>query len=550
MIAGYYDNHGYANMYTGPTNGGVMPITDTSWPTWSDGFVTYPNNPLIASHNGVDGRTIKGSIDDYWVKYGSTANDPYITGAWSQHAWDSAIGDYMKTSQSAYLNTDGSTTFYTWVSDPSRLTCADMVTNNITKDGTYGRKLFYEARGYTVTDCYNQKTDNTIAGGFSLANFQAQIDAGHPVLLNLAGHSIVGYGYDGSTIYIRDTWDSDPSHTYSMPWGGTYSGMELLSVSVVRLQASGPVVIPTPQAPYGTITDTTPTYKWSKITGATQYRFRVYKGTATTPLYTKTITSPSCTTTSCTNTPTNILALASYKWQVQAMVGGVWKAWSVKKAFTVAAPAAGFNSPFTSNATGWSKLNGTWNVAGGFYQTPGLYDKFVTSKHINNYGVLTYTVKMKTTGCSYCSHGIFFNGTPSPISSTGRWNNGYAFYITNDGAFNFGYYTGGSWTFLVPWTDYSGITSNLNTLKVTYNKNTGFMQGYINGARVIYGTLNTYKSGAVGVGIYQDSASRLYVDSAVLTMSAPTADAAADGEGILFDETFSSAIDVSEAMQP
>ncbi len=101
-------------------------------------------------------------------------------------------------------------------------------------DGTYGRKLFYEARGYAITDCYNQKTDNN-GGGYTLANFQAEIDAGHPVLLNLAGHSIVGYGYNGSTIYIRDTWDNDPGHTYTMPWGGSYSGMVLQSVSVVHI---------------------------------------------------------------------------------------------------------------------------------------------------------------------------------------------------------------------------------------------------------------------------------------------------------------------------
>lgn len=235
MIAGYYDRTTYPNMYTGPANGGVMPLTDTSWPTWSDGHETYPNNPLIASHNGVDGRIIKGSIDDYWIEYGSSANDPYITGGWTQHTWGTAIGDYMKTSQSAYDNSDGSTSFYNWTSSPNKLTCADMVSNNIDDlDGTYGRKLFYEARGYTVTDCFNQKTDNN-SGGFTLANFQAEINAGHPVLLNLAGHSIVGYGYNGSTIYIRDTWDNDPGHTYTMTWGGSYSGMTLQSVSVVHL---------------------------------------------------------------------------------------------------------------------------------------------------------------------------------------------------------------------------------------------------------------------------------------------------------------------------
>ena len=98
-----------------------------------------------------------------------------------------------------------------------------------------GRKLFYEARGYTVTDCYNQKTDNNVAGGFSFAQFKAEIDAGRPVMLNLSGHSIVGVGYDDSSnlVYIHDTWDYD-NHT--MSWGTSYSGMALRSVSIVNLQ--------------------------------------------------------------------------------------------------------------------------------------------------------------------------------------------------------------------------------------------------------------------------------------------------------------------------
>jgi len=290
MIAAWYDRGSYPNLYTGPTAGGVMPLTDTSWSTWSDGSVTYPNNPLIASHNGVDGRTIKGSIDDYWVSYGSTTPDPYIAGSWTQHAWGDAIGDYMKTSQSAYFNTDGSTGFYDYDNtSPDKLTCADMEFYDIDHlDGTYGRKLFYEARGYTVTDCYNQKTDNNF-GGFTLANFQAEIDAGHPVLLNLAGHSIVGYGYNGSTIYIRDTWDNDPTHNYTMTWGGSYDGMVLLSVSVVNLEpvqgttyslflplitkaSTTPPPAPTGiSASDGTFTDRVQV-SWSASTGATYYQ--------------------------------------------------------------------------------------------------------------------------------------------------------------------------------------------------------------------------------------------------------------------------------------
>jgi YD repeat-containing protein len=242
MIAGYYDRNGFSNMYTGPTNGGVMPlIEDLSWGSWTDSASAgYPNNPLIASHNGLDGRSTRGSIDDYWIQYGSSVSDPYIAGSWTQHTWGDVIGDYMKTSQSAYTNTDGSTAFYSYTSSASQLTCADMEDYSIdTLDGTYGRKLFYEARGYTVTDCYSQKTDNTITGGFSFAQYKAEIDAGRPVMLNLAGHTIVGVGYDdaGSTVYIHDTWDNS-NHT--MTWGDSYSGMALLNVSIVNLQESTP----------------------------------------------------------------------------------------------------------------------------------------------------------------------------------------------------------------------------------------------------------------------------------------------------------------------
>jgi len=142
MIAGYYDRNGFPNMYTGPTNGGVMPLSDTSWSTWTDDSEgTYPNNPLIASHIGVDGRGTRGSIDDYWVEYLSPAVDPYISGGWTEHTWGSAIGDYMKTSQSSYNNKDGSTSFYNYQLDTEweadKLTCSQMESYGIhDKDGT------------------------------------------------------------------------------------------------------------------------------------------------------------------------------------------------------------------------------------------------------------------------------------------------------------------------------------------------------------------------------------------------------------------------------
>jgi hypothetical protein len=240
MISAYQDQNGYPNLYTGPTNGGVAPITDTSWPRWSDNYGDqYPSNPLIASRVGTDGRTIKGSIEDYWVKVDSTAADPYITGGWPQHSFAEAAGDYMRTSQSAFGNVDGATGFYTYDTNPAPLTCQTLENEGVNNDGTVGRKAFYQSRGYTVTECYNQKTDNTINGGFSLAQFKQEIDAGRPVFINLAGHSIVGYGYEGNTIYIRDTWNSDPNVRPTMPWGGSYQGMQMLSVSIVKLSGGG-----------------------------------------------------------------------------------------------------------------------------------------------------------------------------------------------------------------------------------------------------------------------------------------------------------------------
>ncbi len=316
MIAGYYDNSGYPNMYAGATNGGVMPLTDSAWSHWTDvSGASYPNNPLIASHNGSDGSISRGSLDDYWSRYGSSVKDPFITNGWTQHAWGTAVGDYMKTSQSSYGNTDGSTMFYNYPLSSKKLTCSDMKNAYGVDiyDGTYGRKLFYEARGYTVTDCYNQSTDNKYSGGFSLANYKAEIDAGHPVLLNLAGHSIVGYGYDtsSSTIYIHDTWDLQQ---HSMTWGGSYSDMELLSVSIVNLV--NPATPPALISPSGDITANQPAYKWRTVSGATGYQLRVTNTDTSAIMVNKAVSTSACSGGVCSSTPSVSLTGVNYKFEV------------------------------------------------------------------------------------------------------------------------------------------------------------------------------------------------------------------------------------------
>jgi len=100
--------------------------------------------------------------------------------------------------------------------------------------------------------------------------------------------------------------------------------------------------LPIPKSPSGAITDTTPTFTWTKVSGATQYQFVVYKGTAL--KYTKTVASGACgaKATNCSNTPTTVLSLGAHTWKVRAFVGGAWRAYSAAKAFSVSKPRAGF----------------------------------------------------------------------------------------------------------------------------------------------------------------------------------------------------------------
>lgn len=227
MMAGFYDHNRYPNMYTGPTNGGVMPLNNSAW---GDGEC-----PLSATHRGLDGRTTRGNVDDYWVASLSTTPDPYITNGWAQHAYGDCTGDYMGTNQSALGNIDGSTNFY-YNPDGSPLinyTGAEPAS----RDGTHGLRDFLESRGYVVQQNFNQYIMgfNGNTQGFTLADFRAEIDADRPVLIHLVGHTMLGYDYVSSTsttIYVHDTWDYS-AHT--MTWGGSYSGMAHTGVSVIIL---------------------------------------------------------------------------------------------------------------------------------------------------------------------------------------------------------------------------------------------------------------------------------------------------------------------------
>ena len=231
MIAAYYDRNGFPDIYTGDTNSGVMPMDNSVWSFWVSGCsqVRY-QNPLSASRQGLDGKATEGHVDDYWTCLNSTADDPYLgPPGWPEHAFDS-IADFMYSSRSDLGVPDGATSFHSW-SNADPLFCST-IEGWGTNDGALGLKEFYEHRGYSVSDCYTQKTDNQYSGGFSFEDFKAEIDAGHPVMLHVEGHTMVGVGYaDSNTVYLHDTWDYD---THSMSWGGSYDGMDMLMVSIVH----------------------------------------------------------------------------------------------------------------------------------------------------------------------------------------------------------------------------------------------------------------------------------------------------------------------------
>jgi len=188
---------------------------------------------LSATRNGLDGRTTRGHVDDYWVKYNSSSSDPYIINGWTQHTYEDCTADFMKTNQSAYSNSDGSTTFYFYPS-------GGKYSGTDNSDGPYGFQQFMESRGYTLSQRYSQTIVgyNGNANGFSFNNYINEINAGRPVMLHVQGHTMLGVGYDfdTQTIYLHDTWDYD---MHSMIWGGTYDDMQHIAVSVFALGQEG-----------------------------------------------------------------------------------------------------------------------------------------------------------------------------------------------------------------------------------------------------------------------------------------------------------------------
>ncbi len=228
MMAGYYDNNGHPDIYTGPANGGVAPMNNSIWGQAVINGETRSLCPLSATRQGLDSRATKGHVDDYWINAGSNAPDPYI-GNWPQHEHGDCTGDFMKTNQSEFGNSDGSTIYVFYVG-------GSPFTGTDGSDGNYGLRLFFESRGEKVFGYYNQYIygHEGSTQGFTFEQYKQQIDAGRPVIIQLAGHSVLGLGYEntGQIAYVHNTWDYGLSE---LTWGGTYADMQHYAVSVMEL---------------------------------------------------------------------------------------------------------------------------------------------------------------------------------------------------------------------------------------------------------------------------------------------------------------------------
>jgi hypothetical protein len=251
MLFGYYDRNGYQNIYTGPTNSGLFPLTSVWGPQIIDPIDNSGECPLSASHNGIDGRSTRGHADDYYYEYNSTT-DPYF-GQWTEHSPDS-LGDFIGSNQyHNWANNDGETSLYYYSNNLPRYD--PMPVGG--RDGAHGMKLFAESRGYSVETVYNQRPAgfNGLPAGFTFAQYKSEIDNNRPVIISVTGHSMLGVGYsDPDQIIFHNTWDPD---IHSMTWMGSYQGMAHRGVTVFHLtpinDGSAPTVTSiTPSSGYNT----------------------------------------------------------------------------------------------------------------------------------------------------------------------------------------------------------------------------------------------------------------------------------------------------------
>ena len=230
MIIGHYDREGYGSdpatrWYPDLVPGGTAELeTFVGPPTGWNALASS----AIASQEHVD--------DFYSAGYDKKNDD--VSGPFHDF---NCLADFMGTSQDSTGNNNGSTSFY-YFTNGAPFTAADAYAYGVwDEDGMYGVGEYITHSGYGYLTLYSQYIygykGNTL--GFTLSQYQAEIDAGRPVIIQVEQHSMCGVGYEPGTdtIYVLDTWSAGP---HAMIWGGSYSGLDQYGVMVLELSGGVP----------------------------------------------------------------------------------------------------------------------------------------------------------------------------------------------------------------------------------------------------------------------------------------------------------------------
>lgn len=279
--------------------------------------------------------------------------------------------------------------------------------------------------------------------------------------------------------------------------------------SALALAAShSGAAVPQPIEPLNVITDTSPTYRWTQVSGASSYQLQVLKEYSATVVYTFTVSSSgACYSNVCSFTPTQRLGRYGYRWHVK--VSGT-TTWSPLMTFYIR--GVNFASHFTYNMmyTWKKKSGGDWYTiyyppgVVGYLASNGLPDKCSAAVQSNSsaYDNFEVETKMKITGDpsggKYPEAYLALRMKNSVNPATQCWYGGYLFGYSRDGKYSFWkMQPNGAWTALIP-PRYSSLVNKTgwNNFKVTANGNKFYL--YIDNKYVGTVTDNTYSIGYIG----------------------------------------------------
>jgi hypothetical protein len=290
----------------------------------------------------------------------------------------------------------------------------------------------------------------------------------------------------------------------------------------VSAQEDRGVAVPVLISPHGTRLDTTPTYKWYKVTGATIYQYQVWKGT--TKVLDKSPDSGICGVSVCQKTPSFTLGYNAYKWRVRAYKTGVWSAWSAYMDFIISPPS--FNSSFNGNHTGWMPFGGaTWQNDASTMYTYGEYTKYTNIyRNTGQYSDFDFSARMISYGSSVSYQYMAFRTGLHKTADNNFWYPGYFFVLSPDWEFatfkvdN----TGTISEVFTPYTPSAAINkNNWNVLRVVTEGN--HFKFYINGVLVDDVYDSSFRRGYVGFKMHMsaNNDTNFRLDWAKLTVLEP-----------------------------